>query len=61
MSLANDLKVGNHAAFVEVRYCDHSNFVDFLNDSFVCALDGLFGVGLLHLQKVLKIIHVAYL
>ena len=61
MSLAYDLKVGNHATFVEVRYCDHSNFVDLLHDSFICALDRLFGISFLHLQEVLEIVHVAYL
>ena len=61
MSLAYDLKVGNHATFVEVRYCDHSNFVDLLHYGFICALDRLFGIGLLHLEKVLKIVHVANL
>ena len=58
MSLAYDLKVGNHATFVEVRYRDHSNFVDLLHYSFVSALDRLFWIGLLHLQKVLKVVHV---
>ena len=61
MTLADDLKVGNYAAFVEVRYRDHSNFVDLLHDGFVSALDRLLGIGLLHLQKVLKVVHVAYL
>ena len=58
MTLADDLKVGNHATFVEVRYRDHSNFVDLLHDSFVSDLDRLFWIGLLHLQKVLKVVHV---
>ena len=61
MSLADDLKVGDYATFVEVRYCDHSNFVDLLHDSFVCALDRLFGISLLHLQEVLEIVYIAYL
>ena len=61
MTLANDLKVGYHATFVEVWDCDHSNFVDLLNDSFVSTLDRLFGIGSLRLQKVLKVVHVAYL